>query len=131
MGDLKLLLDTHALLWWLFDDPNLPPTVRELIADSGVDVLVSSASAWEICTKHRLGKLPAASPLVRDFDGWMAKAGFRELAITIRHAQKAGSWSPPHRDPFDRILAAQSVLEQVPLVSRDRVLATFGAQLIW
>ncbi len=128
---MRLLLDTHALLWWLFDDPKLPSTARELLADPDNDVLVSSASAWEICTKHRVGKLPAASQLVLDVAGWVNRAGFLELPVTIRHAQRAGTWPQPHRDPFDRMLAAQSVLENVPIVSRDKDLATFGAQLIW
>ncbi len=128
---MKLLLDTHALLWWLFDDPKLPDTSRELLADPDNDVLVSSASAWEICTKHRIGKLPAASQLVRDVAGWVKRAGFSELPVTIPHAQKAGNWPQQHRDPFDRLLAAPSALEEVPIVRRDRALATFGVQLIW
>ena len=128
---MRLLLDTHALLWWLFDDPKLPSAPRELLADPDNRVLVSSASAWEICTKHRIGKLPAASRLVRDVAGWVSRAGFSELPVTIRHAQRAATWPQRHRDPFDRMLAAQSVLEDVPIVSRDKLLASFGAQLIW
>ena len=128
---MKVLLDTHALLWWLFNDPKLSSTPRGLLADPDNLVLVSSASAWEICTKHRIGKLPAASQLVLDIGGWVSRAGFTELPVTIRHAQKAGNWPHDHRDPFDRMLAAQSVLEDVPIVSRDTTLASFGAQLIW
>lgn len=128
---MRFLLDTHVLLWWLFDDPKLADTPRRLIADRENEILVSSASAWEICTKHRLGKLPAAAELVRDVAGWVQHAGFAELPVTIHHAQRAGSWPQPHRDPFDRMLAAQSVIENVPLVSRDDVLQSFGARLIW
>ncbi len=128
---MRLLLDTHALLWWLFDDPKLPDTPRGLLADPDNEVMVSSASAWEICTKHRIGKLPAAAPLVEDIPGWLKRAGFTELPISIRHAQKAGKWPQPHRDPFDRMLAAQSLLEDLPIVGRDDALATFGVQLIW
>ena len=131
MGDMRLLLDTHALLWWLFDDPKLPDSSRGLLADPDNEILVSSASAWEICTKHRIGKLPAASQLVKDVAGWIHRAGFTELPVTIGHAQKAGSWPQPHKDPFDRMLAAQSVLDSVPIVSRDEALATFGVQLTW
>lgn len=131
MGDVRLLLDTHALLWWLFDDPKLSSTPRELLADPDNEVMVSSASAWEICTKHRLGKLPAASQLVRDVAGWVRRAGFSELPVTIRHAQKAGAWPQPHRDPFDRMLAAQSSLEDLPIVSRDNALETFGVRMVW
>ncbi|MCP3962934.1 MAG: type II toxin-antitoxin system VapC family toxin [bacterium] len=128
---MRLLLDTHALLWWLFDDPKLPETPRGLLADPDNEVTVSSASAWEICTKHRIGKLPAAARLVEDIPGWLKRACFTELPITIRHAQKAGNWPQPHRDPFDRMLAAQSVLEDLPIVGRDDALAPFGVQLIW
>jgi PIN domain nuclease of toxin-antitoxin system len=128
---MRLLLDTHTFLWWLFDDPKLPAKPRGLLADPDNEVMVSSASAWEICTKHRLGKLPVASELVRDVGGWARKAGFIELPVTIRHAQKAGSWPQPHRDPFDRMLAAQSELEALPLVSRDQALESFGVRLIW
>ena len=131
MGDVRLLLDTHALLWWLFDDPKLPATPRQLLADPENAILVSSASAWEICTKHRLGKLPAASQLVLDVEGWVKKAGFAELPVTIQHAQRAGSWPQAHRDPFDRMLAAQSALEDVPIISRDKALESFGVRLIW
>jgi len=127
----RFLLDTHALLWWLFDDPKLPDTPRQIIADPSNEILISSASAWEICTKYRLGKLPAAEQLAKDVSAWVARAGFFELPVTIRHAQKAGSWPQPHRDPFDRMLAAQSVLDDLPLVSRDEKLQSFGARLIW
>lgn len=128
---MRLLLDTHALLWWLFDDPKLPDTVRRLIADRSNQILVSSASAWEICTKHRLGKLPAADQLAGDVAVWVLRAGFNELPVTIEHAQKAGSWPQRHRDPFDRMLAAQGSIEGVPLVSRDEALESFEVELIW
>ncbi len=128
---MRLLLDTHALLWWLFDDPRLPSTPRGLLADPDNEVLVSSASAWEICTKHRIGKLPAASQLVLDVAGWVRRAGFSELAVTIAHARRAGTWPQPHRDPLDRMLAAQSALEDVPIVGCDQALTAFAIQLIW
>ena len=128
---MTLLLDTHALLWWLFDDPKLPEKCRQLIADPGRDILVSSASAWEISTKHRLGRLPEAGALVRDIPKWIDRAGFRDLPVTIRHAQRAGGYLQSHRDPFDRMLAAQSELEDAPIVSRDEALDAFGISRIW
>ena len=131
MGELKFLLDTHALLWWLFDDPKLPATLRQLISDPANEIYVSSVSAWEICTKHRLGKLPAAEPLVQNVSAWVARAGLQELPVTLRHAQRAGSWPHPHRDPFDRMLAAQSVIEDLPLISRDETLESFGVRRVW
>jgi len=125
------LLDTHALLWWLFDDPKLSSNARGVILDPGNEILVSSISALEIATKHRLGKLDSATSLLQDFTGWMAQAGFAELSVSIAHAQRAGSWLQPHRDPFDRILAAQSLLEGAPLISRDDAFVQFGVNLLW
>ena len=83
------------------------------------------------CNEAPSGKLESAAPLVQDMPGWLARAGFSELPITIAHAQRAGSWPQPHRDPFDRMLAAQSVLEQLPVVSRDSALAQFGVLPVW
>ena len=128
---MRFLLDTHTLLWWLFDDPRLSGTVREIVADAGNEVVVSSATAWEISTKHRLGKLPAAKQLVQDISGWVERAGFAELPVTIRHAQRAGSWPHAHRDPFDRMLAAQCALEELALISRDPALKAFGIRVVW
>jgi PIN domain nuclease of toxin-antitoxin system len=128
---MRFLLDTHTLLWWLFDDPALSANAREIIADSENVILVSSASAWEIATKHRLGRLAAASELVRDVAGWVKRAGFTEMSITIPHAQRAGSWVQSHRDPFDRMLAAQSAVEDVALVTRDPAFAAFGIRVVW
>lgn len=125
------LLDTHVLLWWLFDDRRLSKVVRSLIVDPSNRMLVSSASAWEIAIKHRLGKLKAAEVLVQDLSGWIARAAMTELPITVTHAQRAGSWPHAHRDPFDRMLAAQSAIEEVPLVTSDAVFRAFGVQTLW
>jgi PIN domain nuclease of toxin-antitoxin system len=130
-ASMRLLLDTHALLWWVFDDRRLSRTARGVIADPGNEILVSSASAWELATKYRLGKLPSAAVLVQDLPGWTARAGFRELPISLAHAQRAGLWPQAHRDPFDRMLAAQSSLEDVALLSSDEALRAFGVQLLW
>ena len=128
---MSLLLDTHALLWWLFDDRRLPAAVRAVIADPGHRILVSAASAWEITTKHRLGKLASAAVLVQDIAGWLERARLDELPILTAHAARAGSWSVPHRDPFDRVLAAQSEIEGLPLITRDRAFAAFGIRTVW
>ena len=125
------LLDTHVLLFWLFNDRRLSAVARGILADPANRVLVSSVSAWEICTKHRLGKLPGADVLVADVAGWVARAGFEPLAVSIPHAQRAGTWPHPHRDPFDRMLAAQSAIEGIPLVSSDAALRAFAITLVW
>jgi PIN domain nuclease of toxin-antitoxin system len=127
----RFLLDTHALLWWLFDDARLSSTARGIVSDPDHEILVSAASAWEISTKHRLGRLDSAAPLLADLPGWLVRAGFRELPISVAHARKAGGWRNDHRDPFDRMLAAQSALEDVPLLSRDPELEAFGVRLVW
>jgi len=125
------LLDTHALLWWLFDDRRLSRRARGIIQNPENRLLVSSASAWEIATKHRLGKLAAAGPLVADFGGFMAKAGFSELTVRWAHAVRAGAWEVAHRDPFDRMLAAQSVLDGLLLVTADPAFDDFGISAVW
>lgn len=128
---LRYLLDTHTLLWWLFDDPKLSQPARSILSDRSNEVFVSSASAWEISTKYRIGKLQAASQLVKDIPGYVAKAGFKPLPITLKHAQHAGSWPNSHRDPFDRMLAAQSVLESLVLITRDSALHDFDVSCFW
>jgi PIN domain nuclease of toxin-antitoxin system len=127
----KLLLDTHALLWWAFGSKELSRRANALLEDRSNTVLVSAASAWEIATKFRLGRMPEAEVLVQDMPGWFERAGLVELPITVAHAQRAGALSSQHRDPFDRMLAAQSLLENVPIVGRDEALADFGVQLLW
>ncbi|MAE70717.1 MAG: PIN domain nuclease [Gemmatimonadetes bacterium] len=104
---------------------------RGILASPANEILVSSASAWEVATKHRLGKLPSIGPFVTDMRGWILKAGFRELPVGIAHAQRAGAWPLPHKDPFDRMLAAQAEIEGVPLITRDPALSAFGVPLIW
>jgi PIN domain nuclease of toxin-antitoxin system len=128
---MRFLLDTHTLLWWAFDAPELSARANALIADRANTVLISSASAWEIATKHRLGRLPEVGPLVQDMSGWFDRVGLTELPVTVAHAQRAGGLAAPHRDPFDRMLAAQSLLEEVPILGRDRLLEQFGVQLLW
>jgi PIN domain nuclease of toxin-antitoxin system len=115
----------------MFDDPRLSKKARAVLRDPAHSVSVSSASAWEIATKFRLGRLDSAKPLIDDFPGWLGKAGFIELAITSGHAIRAGNWDAPHRDPFDRLLAAQSVMEELRLVTRDPVFEDFGVEAVW
>ena len=128
---MRALLDTHALLWWLDGDRRLSQRARRLIDNDETAVLVSAASAWEICTKFRLGKLPGAAAVATDVTGCLASQGFAQLPITIDHAQRAGSLPGPHRDPFDRMLIAQSQAEDLPLVTIDPVFGQYGIKVLW
>lgn len=114
-----LLLATHALLWWLADDPKLSRAAREAIADGERTVFVSAASLWEIATENRLGKLGEAGALLADPIGIVAREGFGPLPITLPHALLSGGLDTDHRDPFDRMLMAQSLIDGLVLVSNE------------
>jgi PIN domain nuclease of toxin-antitoxin system len=126
-----LLLDTHALLWWWTDDSRLSSAARQAIVDEGNQVMVSAASAWEIATKFRLGKLPHAAQALDRFNELVAADGFEHLPISYLHSLKAGSYASEHRDPFDRMLAAQTDLEKAVLVTLDPVFAGFQCRVLW
>jgi PIN domain nuclease of toxin-antitoxin system len=127
----RLLLDTHAFLWWLDGDRRLSLRARRAIADAEHRILVSAASAWEITTKARLGKLPGAIAVAADVHRAVESQGFEPLDITLRHAQRAGSLRHEHRDPFDRVLVAQCQLEHLQLVSNDPLLDGFDIDRFW
>ena len=130
-GNHRLLLDTHALLWWLAEPSRLSSTAHASIGDPKNQVLVSAASAWELSTKVRLGKLEIASQLLADLPTVLADQGFELLPIHFRHGLRAGGYEQPHRDPCDRLLAAQAELEQLMLVSVDPALQAFPCMLLW
>ena len=128
---MRLLLDTNAVLWWFTDDPTLPGAVGVLIDDPANTILVSAASAWEICTKVRIGKLPSGRAFCEDFSGTLQRYHFEPLAITVEHGRMAGRMPGAHKDPFDRMLAAQALIEDVPIVTNDSAFAGFGVKVIW
>ena len=128
---MRVLLDTHALLWWLSGDAALPPHARTVIGDPDNEVFVSAASAWEIATKHRLGKLPGAGPLAVDFAREVEAQGFLPLPITLAHGQDAGALSLLNRDPFDRMLVAQALAERMVLVSNETAFDAAGVVRMW
>ena len=128
---MKLLLDTHALLWWWMNDPRLSKKALNAIKNERNVVLISAASAWEIATKHRIGKLPGVEHAVTNFGELIAADGFTHLAITYQHAVTAGTFDAEHRDPFDRMLAAQAIIEGATLVTDDAAIKQFRAKTIW
>lgn len=128
---MRVLLDTHALLWAVTGDPKLPKQAQSILASFENEVFVSAASAWEIATKHRLGRLPGAESLAADIAGHIERLGFHALPITLEHAERAGRLPGPHRDPFDRMLIAQSQAENLPLISIERVFDAYGIERIW
>jgi PIN domain nuclease of toxin-antitoxin system len=122
----KLLLDTHIFLWWLEDHPRLSATSREVIAQPDQKVFVSAASIWEMTTKHRLGRLPLPCAQPEDLPDLVLSQDMALMPMLPAHAARAGSWPQAHRDPFDRMLAAQAALESCTLATTDPALAQFN-----
>ena len=128
---MRALLDTHALLWWLSDDPALTRTARKIIAETKNILIASAASAWEIAIKVRLGKLPTAADLAADFSGQLEREGFQLLAISAEHGIRAGLLPGPHKDPFDRMLIAQAQAENIPIISSEVSFEIYGVRRLW
>lgn len=128
---MRLLLDTHALIWWLAGDEALSNRAREAIGDEANSIAVSAASAMEVATKFRIGKLPNAALLAQDFEAIIADQGFVELAITIHHALRAGEMNIAHKDPFDRLLIAQAQSEDMVLISNETLFDGFAVKRLW
>jgi PIN domain nuclease of toxin-antitoxin system len=128
---MRLLIDTHALLWWFSDDPRLSRAARQTMSGAENILLVSAASAWEIATKVRLGKLPGAEELLGHFRSFLEHETFEVLNITSDHAIRAGLLAGPHKDPFDRMLVAQAQAEGLSLVSKDVAFDAYDVRRIW
>ena len=128
---MRLLLDTHAFIWWFAGSEQLPLSARRLIEGDDNDVLISAASAWEIATKHRKGKLPEAEALARDIAGAIAGQDFEELAGTVDDAARAGALPGPLRDPFDRMLIAQALSRNLVLISNESLFDRYGVRRLW
>jgi PIN domain nuclease of toxin-antitoxin system len=126
----KVLLDTHALLWWLLDDPELPASARRSIGRAD-EVRVSAASIWEVAIKQRLGKLPELALAVSELPGLVRDCGFVPLPVDERHAAAVASLPLHHRDPFDHLLIAQAQIERLAIVSRDPQFVPYGVALRW
>jgi len=128
---MRLLLDTHTLAWWLLDDPRLPDRIRLLVEDTDNTVFASAISAYEAAYKHRIGKWPQVAPLVAAFEEIVASQGLDLLPISGKHAARAGLYAMDHRDPFDRMLAAQSEVDDLVLATNDRRFSDFNTRILW
>ena len=128
---MRLLLDTHALVWWLEGSSRLSVGARRAIADPLNEKLVSAASAWEITTKHRLGKLPGADEFASEIPWAIADEGFEELPITVDEAARAGALPGPLGDPFDRMLIAQALSRNLTVLSIDSIFDRYGVRRLW
>lgn len=128
---MKLLLDTHAFLWWMIADARLSGPVHDLVKDPDNRIFLSAAAAWEIVTKHRLGKLPEAASVIPEFAASLADAGIDPLPVALGHAILAGSYETRHRDPFDRIIAAQAQIEGMTIVTSDSAFRAFPVRTVW
>lgn len=128
---MRLLLDTHAVIWWMCGDQRVSAAARDAIRDPDNDLLMSTASAWEISTKHRLGKLPGVSAVLDGLAANLRRAKIQVLPIELDHAQTAGALPGPHRDPFDRLLMAQAHLEKLTVVTVDPVFHDYGVPVLW
>jgi len=123
---MRLLLDAHALLWWLGDDPSLDRNARDLIADPANEVIVSAVTVWEIAIKRAIGKLSAPDGLAAVLE----RSGFIEAPVTAADAERAGGLEAIHRDPFDRMLVAQAARLRAVVVTRDTVFARYGMETV-
>ena len=128
---MRVLLDTCTVIWAIVSPASLSREAREMISDEENMILVSAASAWEIATKVRLGKLPGVEKLERDYLDVMDDAGYTQLDIDTESALRAGRMVAEHRDPFDRMIAAQALGQDIPILSPDALLDQFGVRRIW
>jgi PIN domain nuclease of toxin-antitoxin system len=128
---LRLLLDTHAWIWWNTGSARLPASVGSRISDGADTFFLSAASVWEAVTKHRIGKLPDADPFIAAIEQTIDEDGFERLAITTVHAAVAASLDHQHKDPFDRLLIAQAIVDDLVLVSNETLFDSFGVRRLW
>lgn len=128
---MRYLLDTHTFLWWIGDDQRLSERAREIIRDPANEIVFSAASAWEIAIKARIGRIAFQQDLTTFIPEQLHINGFAKLSIEVRHTLRVAMLPALHRDPFDRILVAQAMLEELPLLSRDAAIARYDVPIIW
>lgn len=129
--DVRVLLDTHAFIWWMANDRKLSVAANRAIGDPEGEVFVSAATVWEITTKHRLGKLQIDPQIAADVEGAIKRQNFLGLPVTLRHAQTAGALPGPHSDPFDRMLIAQALREELTMISNETPFDAYGVARLW
>ena len=127
----RVLLDTHALLWWHAADPRLSPRARQRIADPATEVLISAASGWEIAIKAALGTLTLQHTPEDLIRREVAANGLHELPVEMRHATRVYDLPPLHKDPFDRLLIAQALVENLPILTNDPQFKKYGVAVDW
>jgi PIN domain nuclease of toxin-antitoxin system len=128
---MRVLLDTHVLLWWLLGEQALSASARSAIADEDNETFVSAASAWEISIKYDQGKLSTAAGFATDLERAVARHGFSPMPITLHHGDRAGALPLHHKDPFDRMLIAQALAESLTLISNERLFDRYGVARLW
>jgi PIN domain nuclease of toxin-antitoxin system len=128
---MRVLVDTHAYFWWATNDPKLSRVAREVIADGDNSIFISAVLTWELATKARFGKWPEGKRVADGLTEVMTEQAFEPLPITLHHARLAGYLPARHRDPFDRMLAAQSEIEGLSLITADPIFSAFGTHVLW
>ncbi|MCX6997245.1 MAG: type II toxin-antitoxin system VapC family toxin [Kiritimatiellaeota bacterium] len=127
---MRLLLDTHAFLWFVAGDKRLSPAARQAMEQSGAELVLSAASVWEMAIKLRLGRLSVPEPLEAYIAGKL-REGFQLLPVEWEQAARVATLPFHHRDPFDRLLACQALMEALPMVTADAIFHTYGVKVIW
>ena len=127
---MRVLLDTQCFLWMQAAPSKLSPRARAIVEDAGNELLLSAASSWEIAVKHALGKLPLPVPPLEYVPSRMAASGVAGLAVEHAHALQVSALPPHHRDPFDRLLVAQALVERIPILTADAQLAAYDVELL-
>lgn len=128
---MKVLFDSHALVWFALGDRRFPDRLRRMLDDPDTEFVISAVCIWEIVAKFHRGKWPDAEPFVARLEVTLQDSAYIALPITVEHARVAGFFAWPHRDPFDRLLAAQSQIDGLPLVTADPVFRAFGTSVMW
>lgn len=128
---MRYLLDAHAAIWWWIGSPRLSVAARDMIGAPEVTILVSAASVWEIAIKSANGRLPEIENFQADYPILMLRNGFLRLEVRDDHAVRAACLAGDHPDPFDRLLAAQALIEDLTIITRDREIAAFGCKVLW